>query len=269
MLVYVATWPRCGNALTRSLLFLNFRLLTANGYASDKPRPDRFRPEYFGDFVRYYQDHRPPYLGLQDNALERLKDNPDLRRDCAALSEVFFVKTHEHPPEDPIDGEAYICMTRHPVRAVASFLKLRPGHDLDSVIEGAYAGGRYDDWHKAWEASDLPNVTVRYEDVITDPALLIRPVSKLIDRPAPDIIQDMPMEASKEKNPDRNPGLLLDGWREILTDDEVRQVWAELGETASRYGYRELIPAAPVADEEDVSPEQDERPLSRWRRLFR
>lgn len=258
MLVYVATWPRCGNALTRNLLFLNFRMLTANGYPSDAPKSKRLKPEYFGDFVRYFQVGYPPYIGLQNNALQRLKDNPQLRRDCAALSEIFFVKTHELPPEDPIEGEASICMTRHPVRAVASFRKLRAGYDVSSILAGSYAGGRYDDWHDAWDACDMPNVTVRYEDVVSDPGVLIHPVSELINRPAPHRIREMPMALSNEMNPDRNPGLLLDGWRDILSAEEVRQVWAELGETASRYGYSELIPSAPPAAEERISAAPDE-----------
>lgn len=263
MLVYVATWPRCGNALTRNLLLLNFRILTANGYPSDAPKSKRLKPEYFGDFVRYYQVGYPPYIGLQNNALQRLKDNPQLRRDCAALSEIFFVKTHELPPEDPIEGEAYICMTRHPVRAVASFKKLRTSYDLSSILAGSYAGGRYDDWHEAWDACDMPNVTVRYEDVVGDPGVLIRPVSTLIDRPVPDFIRKMPLAVSKEMNPDRNPGLFLNGWRKVLTELEAARVWAELGETASRYGYDNLTPSVDAADQENVSALQGDQAVSR------
>ena len=248
MLVYVATWPRCGNSLTRSLLFTNFRLLIANGYEADAKRPEKLRPEYFGDFIRYQQDGCPPYIGLQNNALARLNDNPQLRRDCAALSEIFFVKTHELPPEDPIEGEAYVCMTRHPVRAAASYRKLWPEKELRFVLDGAYVGGRYDDWHDGWEASGMPNVTVRYEDVINDPGLLIHPVSELIDRPAPEVVREMPMAVSKDMNPSRNPGLLLDGWRDVLSREEAEWVWSEMGETASRYGYTDLLEDQPMAE---------------------
>ena len=34
MLVYIATYPRCGSALLRDLIFRNWLYLTANGYGA-------------------------------------------------------------------------------------------------------------------------------------------------------------------------------------------------------------------------------------------
>ena len=239
MIIYIATWPRCGNALTRNLLWLNFRLITANGYPSTAPWPDKLRCDYFSDFVQYTDNDRPPRLALQHGALDRLNANPKLRRACAAMKQHFLVKTHERPPVDPLDGEAYISLTRHPVRAVASHTRMHADKPAGKMVRGFYQGGRYDEWHEAWQAA-MPGVMFRYEDIIGKPQAFMRRAGELMGLTPPDIIKDMPMELSHKANPHRNPGLGLEGWKDYLSMEEAAYVWAEYGDAAKRFGYEPL-----------------------------
>ena len=237
MIVYIATWPRCGNAFVRNLIYLNYRVITADGYPSKAPWPERLNAEYFSDFIKYQDEGQPPRLALQHGALDILNDKPDLRRELAAMSETFLVKTHEMPPEDPVDGEAFVCMVRHPVRAVASRRKLLVTKDVMKTARGDYIGGHWSDFHRLWHDSPMPRVSVRYEDVVGKPEVVVRPCAELLGLPELEVVRDLPIAASKALNPERNPGLGNDGWKTVITDDEAAAIWEETGEAASAWGY--------------------------------
>jgi hypothetical protein len=255
VLVYLATFPRCGHAFTRNLIFRNFGFVTANGYPApwehqkaklamrETPEPQPgFRPGLaWGDWTLVY---RAPAGGglrrtLKNDALRLL--TPDLRRELAAEEGLYFIKTHEAPPERFFDGEVAIQMVRHPGAAIASHVRLlidqgRADLSLTKYIHGK-PGRSWAQYHDAWRLARAPRLVLRYEDAFLEPEEAIRDIARFLDLDIPPKLVLSPIEEARASDPIRNPGRGIDGWRGDFTEADLDLLWRLHGKLAARFGY--------------------------------
>lgn len=228
MLVYVATYPRCGNALLRDLIRENWLYLTANGYGPNPP-PDH------PALARFIPLNRPRLPG---HALEYLTD--DNRERTAAAPEWYFVKTHELPFAKYFPGENVIQSVRHPGAAIFSHWRMKQQSAPDATLEQFIQGQRFGSWsayHKAWRNASAPLLRFRFEDILADQERAVRALAEFLGFDVPEKIERSSLEAATARNPLRNPGHGVGGWLKHLSFDERRAVWEAHGEEAVRFGY--------------------------------
>jgi hypothetical protein len=224
MLVYVATYPRSGSGVLRSALLRNFGYMTANGYAA----VNAVQPDADPDLVGF-GGHRM----VAEPALQRL--DPETRKRLAALPEPLFVKTHERPYDEWFPGEVAIQMVRHPGATMTSFYNLKRQASPDVRLEKFLRRTDWADYHRAWLAAGLPVLRLRYEEMYDDPVLVDHLAAFLKLDPIASRL-----ESSKDahlRNPERNPGWGVDGWRVQLTPAIEERLWEINGEVAARLGY--------------------------------
>jgi hypothetical protein len=244
MLIYLATYPRCGAALLRDLISINFGYLSANGYDADGEFPEKWDVtplEGEPDLQTYASRLNPGAreLLLRHNALKRL--TPELRQKLSADPRLLFVKTHDLPPASPLPGEAAIQFVRHPGPAIVSYWRLehrrKESLKLDDFIAGEIMFGSWTDYHRAWERAAMPVLRLRYEDVLADQVAAIKAIARFLQIAPPAKPRPMPLSAATERNPSRNPGDGPDGWRQRTTLQQRRAIWRHHGKLAYRYGY--------------------------------
>lgn len=244
MLIYQATYPRCGAAFLRDLISINFGYLSANGYPSADAFPEKWdvAPLEGEPDLQTYASRATPgqrELLLRHDALNRL--TPALREKLAAEPRRLFVKTHDLPPDAAFPGEKAIQFVRHPGPAIVSYWRLEHARKesllLDDFIAGDAQFGSWSDYHLAWERAPLPVLRLRYEDVLADQVAAIEMIADFIGIPAPACPKPMPLAAATARNPSRNPGEGLDGWRRRATAAQRATIWRKHGMLAYRYGY--------------------------------
>lgn len=242
MLVYLATYPRCGSAFLRDMIAANWGLATANGYAAtDWPAKLEVADTGHPDLVSYNCRHRRARM-IRGPAIPRL--TPDLRRLLGSSREMFLVKTHERPPVDPMPGEIAIQMVRHPGAALVShwLLQHRQRDDAPNFghfCGGADTGGLWAEYHAEWLDSRMPVHRIRYEDILADPAPMVSFLANALGLPAPEAPVTRTLAEATALNPARNLGLGADGWRLKISPYKIARTWELHGEVAARFGYDE------------------------------
>lgn len=253
MLIYQATFPRCGAAFLRDLISINFSYLSANGYDSDATFPEKWDVapvDGDADLLTYASRTYPGQreILLRHGALNRL--TPALREKLAADPHLLFVKSHDLPPEKFFPGEAAIQFVRHPGPAIVSYWRLehlrKESLQLDDFIAGDTLFGSWTDYHLAWERTALPLLRMRYEDVLADQGAAVAAIADFLRIPAPSEPREMPLAAATLRNPTRNPGDGFDGWRQRTTLRQRRTLWNCHGQLAYRYGYTPFAGARSV-----------------------
>jgi hypothetical protein len=258
VIVYLATYPRSGHALTRGLIYRNFGLLVANGYPEvrtpAKPKlhlsaaPER-HPDFppglaWGDWTLVYRSpHTRTMHRLLDNDAHR-RLTPELRAELAAEANLFFVKTHEPPLASYLPGETAIQMVRHPGGACASYLHMLMNFHPDKVISLSeilrgvgVPGGGWSSYHHAWRAASLPVLRLRYEDLLVDQAPAVRAMARFLGVDLQGDVIQWTLEEARAANPKRNPGAGLDGWRKDFSQDDFAILRHLHGSVAAQFGY--------------------------------
>lgn len=254
MLVYVATYPRCGAALLRDTIALNWGYATANLYTSVQwPAELSIKSTSNPALISYQCEGQPSRMMLASPCRQTL--TPELRAVLAADPELFFVKTHERPPADPIAGEIAVQLVRHPAGAISSQHRLHQKYHettpcLAHFSEGSDTGGRWDQYHQAWGASELPLMRLRFEDVVVRPLDLVEALSDFLGLPMPEAPKGMSAQAAHERNPYRNPITGPNGWMEQITAGEALRIWNRHKLVAKLFGYHMHGIAAPFTSPE-------------------
>ncbi len=258
MIVYLATYPRSGHALTRGLIYRNFGFLVASGYPEPRIKAKlklrlREAPEPLPGFPPglAWGDWTLVYRSPRTRQMQRLLNNdahrwltPDLRAELAAEANLFFVKTHEPPQSDYLPGETAIQMVRHPAAACASYLHMLINFQPDAVASLAeivrgtgVPGGGWSDYQEAWRAAALPKLLLRYEDLLADQAPAVREMARFLGLDPPSDVVDWPLEEARAANPKRNPGAGLDGWRKDFSEENLELLRHLHGAVAADFGY--------------------------------
>lgn len=203
MLIYVATYPRCGNGVLHWLILLNF------GYATDSSWID----------------------SLADRAA------------LAADPRLHFVKTHSLPHDSYLPGERAVQLVRHPAAAIASHYNLNRARRPDSerplarFIAGQRKTGDWTGFHRAWAAAPLPFLRLRYEDAVADPEAAVRALSQFLSLPMPAVVRSETAEEAHRRAPGRNPNAGPEAWRRLFDADDLQRLVEAHGELAAELGY--------------------------------
>lgn len=199
MLVYVASYPRSGNKMTREIIETFFETPTTEVYNNYNSKP--FAKENFcfttnwrlptdnsvlplwwhqlqrkiflsnlSLWIALYDLNVPPYTKncryLLPGFLKGL--TPKNRQILASEESIFFVKTHENPYSEYFDGEYLIQLVRHPGLVLFSYNKYVKNYskkdkdaNLERVIRGEVKFGSWSKWHESWEKI-IPSLKDRF-----------------------------------------------------------------------------------------------------------
>lgn len=240
MLVYLATYPRCGAALLRDTIALNWDLATANLY----------EPVVWSDELAVVPTACPALLAYNAGPVRRrMIKSPvgalltaDVRERLAASPELFLLKTHERPPVETFKGEIAIQMVRHPGAAIVSYWRLQQtlkGVEMPFARfnGGDETGGLWGEYHAAWSDTDMPLNRMRYEDYLDQPDAIVWWLANALGLPVPRKPQTIAMGDAHARNPIRNPGAGEHGWKAALTDAKIARLWELHGDVAAGFGY--------------------------------
>lgn len=166
MIVWLASYPRSGNTLTRQIFRQVFGQATHSQY---NDRLDIAAVKELSAAVGHVS-----YAG----------EWPAFYRQARASRQLFLVKTH-HPPMD--DGKAIYIVRDGRAAAVSWFhvlrdLRKRTDITLDDVIEGRkVAYGHWSGHLDAWQPLERPNtLMLKFEELAQDPRESIEQIAQFI-----------------------------------------------------------------------------------------
>lgn len=168
MIVWLASYPRSGNTLLRTLLNRSFGIRTFSLY-------DDLSDIGADPSLANLVGHRSHGMAQQDFvAFARTKPHR------------FFVKTHGRPEDDDAkaiyvvrDGRAAVVSHFHFVRDI-----LKWDVSLAQIVKGEIWGGGWSDNVRAWVFSNRPNMLVlRFEDLIAREAESSERIADFIELP--------------------------------------------------------------------------------------
>jgi hypothetical protein len=168
MIVWLASYPRSGNTLLRTMLYRSFGVRTFSLYDDHS---DIGADPSLANLV----GHRSHGMVQQDFvALARMK----ARR--------FFIKTHGRPEDNEAkaiyvvrDGRAAIVSYFHFVKDI-----LKRDVSLAQIVKGEIWGGGWTDNVRAWTFSNRPNtIVLRFEDLIMREAESVERIADFIGLP--------------------------------------------------------------------------------------
>lgn len=183
MLVWLASYPRSGNTLTRALLNRCFGLATRS---LDNRGDDRVLS---GEEVRAVVGH---YSGGPEGE--------ELIRAAQQSPDVHVLKTHEAPPtDDPVlhivrDGRAAVVSYCHYLRDIEGI-----DVPVEQVLRGEVYAGSWSDHFRTLSAYDN-RLMVRYEDIVADPDGMAQQIGAFIGRP-PSGTFDLSFDQMKATHP--------------------------------------------------------------------
>lgn len=271
MIVYIASFPRCGNSLVRDVVHQYFKYPSTNVYplADGHNYPKSFEHAthwrqgaeislwdkrkfwlVWNKWIALYDRTAPPTAPNQRFLLRGCLSalTPFARRRLASEPDVFFVKTHEHPYQNYFPGEYVIQPVRHAGAVLRSYYNLLNKGEteritLDELIRGRKPFGSYSDYHHAWSAA-LENLgerglRIHFEEMAGQPervAELLHTLTRLdYDKSA----QPRTFESRQSHNPHMFGFGSNDGWERFFTAEQLHTLWDLHGDTMTGFGYAE------------------------------
>jgi hypothetical protein len=164
MIVWLSSYPRCGNTLLRQIFWRAWGIGTFSIYGDDPGTCDCRVPGLVG--------HRSFGCPFAD-AYERVSQ----------CNQLYLVKTHENP----IDSQKAICIVRDGRSAIRSFFHYRRDFEgctddaanLRDVLLGFTPFASWSDHLDNWDPLHRPGtLVVKYEDLIDNPA---EPIARMAD----------------------------------------------------------------------------------------
>jgi len=220
MIVWLASYPRSGNTLTRILLNRGFGIKTHSLY--DDRHDIGARPA-LSNIVGHINHGMEP---LQFCEYARKSDK------------IFFVKTHELPDDDAKtiyvvrDGRAAIVSYYHFSRFFS-----RPDTSLTDIVTGKDWPGAWSAHVDAWAPNRRPNtLKLRFEDLVTESTSALRRIAEFVGLPEP---RNAPVHFSELHA--EFPKFFRCGSNEEniaeLTGEDLKLFWTLHGRTMQRMGY--------------------------------
>lgn len=223
--VWLASYPRSGNTLTRRMIH------DATGWPT----------------FSIYHDNR-----IVDSEREKLGHVELAKWDwtkpnwqpLSPPGHPMFVKTHEWPGRG--DRRAAILIVRDGRDVCASYARYlveKAGYAnqataLEDVIQGRFQRGLWGEWNHRWLAYDGPLRVLKYEEILKSPDVLSRCINDIC---GDGVIREMSIP-SLEQSRAADPGFFHRGgswWREVFSAKQLTTFWKIHGETMRRLGYHE------------------------------
>lgn len=219
MIVWLASYPRSGNSLTRLALFSLFGRRSGSVY-----RPMRGRRS---DALRSMIDSRP--LELLD-----------------ALEGPAFVKTHElrHAGGD----RPAIVIVRDGRDALVSYAHfLRETRAADAAFEDLLAElireprastGTWSESVEVWRGRSAPTAMIRFEDLLAEPAVAVARAAAAIDAPLGEGRGELPaFTRLRRMSPANFRQGRVGSWRSEMPAALEEAFWRRHGATMEALGY--------------------------------
>lgn len=242
MLVYLASYPRCGHSWIRTLLSKNWNLVATHdgsydikGYQNGYPGFN-FQLDADSRFAIYFDANNNKYrrMWMPGQTLDK-----SIRAELADSEELFFIKTHGLPQKKYLPGEKKVQIIRHPGGALVSYCKYINAYkntniSLREVIQGNTPHGCWSQYHRLW--SEVDRLVIRYEDLHKEEPVQTRLLGKYLN------LTEEPthfgfLQQERQRNPARYPDGTLDGWLQKISTEELTELWSTHGEVASLFGY--------------------------------
>jgi hypothetical protein len=175
MIIWLASYPRSGNSLTRILLSKTMGLTSTDVYTPDDPAAQE-------------AVYKRSTLAQELGRFSPRKPWAEFYPEATASPEVFLVKTHGPPPDD----QPALHIVRDGRKACVSYLnfhrKLHPeaGRTLPEIILGLDAFGDWSAHHAAWShpgaRPEHPRrrLLLRFEDLVQADMVLLRTIAGFI-----------------------------------------------------------------------------------------
>tara|TARA_R110000850_G_scaffold164847_20_gene289884 strand:- start:813 stop:1706 length:894 start_codon:yes stop_codon:yes gene_type:complete len=212
--VWLASYPRSGNTLLRTLLMQCFGLRSTSVYPNDVKK--RLAPKR--------NDSLEKSIGHIEHDVDGEVRFP--------AGQPALVKTHERPADE---GPA-IYVVRDGRAASVSLAAFEMGRrSLAQIIEGRNPYGTWSSHLQSWNPWERPNtLLLRYEDMVADPTETLRQLSEFLKR-----------EIVNTEIPDReviaeDGGLWVkkkDGWKGEISEELMERFNEINGEMMEKAGY--------------------------------
>lgn len=193
-IIWLASYPRSGNTLLRTVLWHCFGLRSASVYPNDLGGRQALAN----------------YVGHIDQG-----PNQPIRFQLGGLP---LLKTHEPPPDD----HPAIYVVRDARAASASLWQFYEKKiPMQAIIAGQHRFGTWSNHVLAWQPWARPNtLLIKYEDMVSDLPVVLIKISTFLDR-----------QTLASQIPDRNTVADIDGqwvrtksdWRSQITDVQLAQ----------------------------------------------
>lgn len=269
MIVYLASYPRCGNSLLRDIIHAYFKYPTTDIYPNTPNYPVKFAHATnwrIENQVTLWDKRNirlvwNQWVALYDRTAESERKNmryllhgciktltPEHRQRFAAEDNIFFLKTHERPYAQFYDGEYVIQPVRHPGAVFRSYANLLSKNadqplTLDSFIKGEGEFGSWSDYHRAWnDAIDSLNgryLRLYYENMVNDQLPSAQQIHEFLRLPYDSAGQIRAFEGRHQHNPHMFGFGSNDGWENAFTAEQLRMTWKHHHEMMTFFGYPE------------------------------
>ena len=236
--IWLASYPRSGNTLLRTILWHCFGLPSASVY-----------PQDFGDNQELAQE-----VGhIEHNADGKIHFPPD---------SLELIKTHEYPT----DNQPAIYVVRDGRAACVSLYKFyNQEQSLESIIKGQHRFGSWAEHLKAWQPWQRPNtLLLKYEDITSNFEKILEQLSQFLHR---DIIaKELPNRDRLAKIDGRWINLETD-WRDSISERDMLLFQEVNSDMMAMLDYSQpdlskIIPKKQQPRQLTISPRPDREPLT-------
>jgi hypothetical protein len=226
VIVWLASYPRSGNTLLRTLLH---ETMGCGSYSDEADEEVRRSIDLQDPVTRAFgrRELPAPWEAFY--------------KEASASPEPRFVKTHR-PPRDGQDALYVVREGRHALVSYTEFHRRFHGARARSLVELVLGLDVYGDWsahYRAWTRRPVGRTLVlRYEEVVDAPEALLRRIADFIGRAEAPLSWKNPFDEMKQHNPGffRSARLKWDG--DPSWSDFVDSIFFELhGELMEELGY--------------------------------
>lgn len=206
--IWLASWPRSGNTLLRTVLWHCFKLKSASIYPNDLGGNKKLEKNV--GHIEYDANRQ----------LKFPKGKPRL------------VKTHE-PPRNNAPAIYVVRDGRAACVSLWNFYEKKP--TLEAIIAGEHRFASWANHIQAWDPLNRPNsLLIKYESIIEDRLTVLDNLSEFLQR---DIVS--------KKIPSRDDMASIEGrwvrkktgWRESMSDSDITLFKKVNGEMMKEMGY--------------------------------
>ena len=207
--IWLASYPRSGNTLVRTILFHCFNLKTGSVYSAD-----------FGG-----NESLEKYIGHIEQNEDRSIPFPD--------GNLPIIKTHALHNGDNFS----IYVVRDGRAAAASLWEFtNPKVPMENIIEGKHQFGKWCDHLDFWKPLSRPNtLLLRYEDILDDLDASLLKLSNFLEREI--LTTELPSRDLIAQNDGKWVRKKTD-WKEVLTDKDLVRFNEINNQYLDQYGYK-------------------------------
>lgn len=206
--IWLASYPRSGNTLLRTVLYQCFGFVSASIYSNDLGANRKLE-----SYVGHIEHNEKGMISFPDGALP-------------------LFKTHELPTDD---GFAIYVVRDGRAASVSLWEFYRRSLSLEAVIAGRHRFGTWANHLLVWQPWARPNsLLLKYEEILSDLPTVLGKISAFLDA---EIINSTIPERETIADVDGQWVRKKSDWREVMTDKDVELFLQTNGLMMEKMGY--------------------------------